>query len=49
MHLRKWRSFLTLVKENEREPVKKQNVHNLITQTCLQIGKIPNNNKVTTI
>ena len=42
-------SFLTLVKEKEVNPVIKQNVHILISQICLQIGKIPNNNKVTVI
>ena len=49
MHLRKWRSFLTLVKEKEVNPFIKQNVHILITQFFLKIGKLPNINKVTAI
>ena len=49
MHLRKWRSFLTFVKEKEVNPVIKQNFHIVITKFFLQIGKIPNNNKVTAI
>jgi len=49
MHLRKWRSFLTLFKEKEVNPVIKQNVYILITNIVLQIGKIPNNNRVTAI
>ena len=48
MHLRKWRLFLTLVREKEVNIVVK-NVHIFITQIFLQIVKIPNNNKVTAI
>ena len=49
MHIRKWRSFLTLVKEKEVNLDIKQNFPILITQFFLKIGKIPNNNKVTAI
>ena len=35
MHLRKWPSFLTLVKEKEVNSVIKQKVHILIPQICL--------------
>ena len=41
MHLRKWRSFLTIVKEKEvvKEKVLKQNVHILIIQFFYGLDK----------
>ena len=39
MHLIKWRSFLTLVKEKEVNPVIKQNVYILITQFFYRLEK----------
>ena len=49
MHLNKKRSFLTLVKEKEVNPVFLKKTYILITQNFLQIEKIPNNSKVTAI
>jgi len=49
MHLRKWRSLLTFVKEKEVNPVIQQKVYILITQLFYRLEKIPNSNKVTAI